>query len=649
MITRRLADISGPFFDPHKPFRNWSAFPYAQIDLSSPPYVDAAQLRWGLARARDHLRALHAQGYTGIVIDNMAHVVAFDSPGEAIYADESPTRLRALAYRAAFGELFDLAVALGMEIFVTTDMQWSTPEVRRAVGTLDAANPRLAAINQRALAELFHALPQVHGLVVRVGEAGGAHDQSDAYAGHMIYTTPATLRDLIQTLLPVCEAHGRLLIMRTWSVGIGDLGDLICSPTRYAETFGGFRSPSLLVSIKHGPADFFRMLPPNPTLGLPGPRQIIEFQNRREYELFGLVPSSIASLHAAALMRASADPQCAGIWAWNSTGGWGGGTASLGTTGWSLWTELSSALTAALAVMPSLDAEDFVRKWMRLRLPSGVFADAAADLYLESSHLIEQGWYLGRLPQAEGKVAGVYLSPLLWVWWMRPTAALPIWAYLAEAVGDVTMTLRAGEDAATRATSHAQCMKTLSPCGDDADMLVTSARYFADTLALSHAIKSLMLPLMAQARQGAEPDPDVLRAATARVRAVINVHRTTWGTRTDFPALELDEIAQFADTLERHPHTIWLQARASSAAVYAIRHGHNLGVASTAGAIGLMLALLTHRRGRLGLAGLVAGLVLAMPLRRPALRVGLPWLSRHLHLLPSIFFETGPSVAEWAA
>ena len=289
------------------------------------------------------------------------------------------------------------------------------------------------------------------------------------------------------------------------------------------------------------------------------------------------------------------------------------------------------------------------RVWERRRLSPNPLHNAAADLYLESATLIEQGWYLGRLPQAAGRVGGVYLAPLLWVWWMRPTAALPIWAYLAEAVGDVDVALRAGGAAAARAEAHARRLASLNPGDADADVLVTSARYFADALGLSHAIKSLMLPLMAQARRGAKPYPGALRAATARARAAIAAHRTTWGTRADFPALELDEIAQFIEALERHPQAIWLQARAACTAVRAVRHGRSLGVAGAAGAAGLALALLTHRRGRLGLAGLAAGLALVTPLRRQALHASLPWLSRHLHLLPSIFFEAGPSVAEWSA
>ncbi len=649
MITRRLADLSGPFIDPHKPFRNWSSFPYSQIDQPDPPYVDLVQLNWGLRRAKQHLRRLHSQGYTGIVVDNLAHLVSFDGPGEPIYAPDDPVRLRALAYGVAFEELFDLAYALGMEVFVTTDMQWSTPGLRRTVGTLKATNRHLAALNRRAVAELFERFPHVSGLVVRVGEAGGAHNQGQCYHGHIIYTTPAELRTLIEGLLPICESAGRLLVIRTWSIGIGSLGDLICSPARYAATFGGLTSPALLVSIKHGPADFFRLLPPNPTLSQPGPGQIIELQNRREYELFGLVPSSISDLHRTILARACADPQCAGIWAWNSTGGWGGGQASLGSDGWSLWTELSSALTAALAIEPTLDSEGFVSDWMRLRLADAAFAETAGLFYLASAELIEQGWYLGSLPYAATRLGSVYLSPLLWVWWMRPTAALPIWAYLAEAVGDETAVLRTGATAAAQAAEYARRLEELAPAGEPAATIVMSARYLADVLGLAQAIKQLMLRLAAQARREQAPTPAALRQAAQQTSAAMMAHRANWGERTDFPALELDELTRFVTALEQHPRTTWLQLRTASVGVALFRHSRRLNLAGRAGAAGLLVSLLSHRRGRLGMVGLIAGLALTRPLQRRALRRSLPWLSQHLHLLPSIFFEAGPAMAEWIA
>ncbi|NTV65978.1 MAG: hypothetical protein HGA65_20930, partial [Oscillochloris sp.] len=515
-------------------------------------------------------------------IDNLAHLTAFDGPGEPIYAPQSPARLRALAYRAALQPLFGQAAALGMQVFVTSDMQWSTPELRAAAGPLKPDSPRLAALNRRALAELFTALPEVGGLVIRVGEAGGAHNQGSDYCGHLLYTTPAALRGLIAELLPVCEAHKRRLVVRTWSVGIGELGDLICSPARYAKTFGGFRSPALLVSIKHSPADFFRLLPPNPTLGLPGPQQIIEFQNRREYELFGLVPSSVADLHGTALACASS--RCAGLWAWNSTGGWGGGQASLGPQGWNLWTELSSALTAALAAQPGLDSKRFVQGWLGQRLntsagaqPQQRFVDTVGQLYLESAHLIERAWYLGPQPGAAQRLGGLYLAPLLWVWWMRPTAALPVWAYLADTLPNIDAVLAEGAAAAAQAADYAEQLSALAPPGDDAAFLVTSARYFADALALAQATWHLMLPLLAQARQGSRPDVAALRRAARQTHAALVAHTAAWGQRADFPALELDELFQMVAALEHRPHSVWLQARAACVAVHAARHSRSLG------------------------------------------------------------------------
>jgi len=127
-VTHRcLADIGGPFYSSAKPFRNWSALPFYQLDLAQPPYVDQEQLAQGIVRAQLYLDRVHAQGYTGIVIDNLAHLITFERAPLALYPADSPYRLRALIYRAAFGQLFEQAARLGMEVFVTTDMQWSTP------------------------------------------------------------------------------------------------------------------------------------------------------------------------------------------------------------------------------------------------------------------------------------------------------------------------------------------------------------------------------------------------------------------------------------------------------------------------------------------------------------------------------------------
>ncbi|HEU4321703.1 MAG TPA: hypothetical protein VFS21_01005 [Roseiflexaceae bacterium] len=654
-----LADISGPFYNTGKPFRNWSSLPFYQLDLPEPPYVDLAQLGAGVERAVAHLDQLRAQGYTGVVVDNLAHLVCFDAAPAPVYPPGSPFVVRARAYQAAFGRLFAAAERRGMGVFVTADMQWSTPPLRDYVGPLRPDNPRLAAVNRWALDELFRVFPQVAGLVVRTGEAGGAHNQGADYTGHMLYTGVAHLRGLIAALLPVCERRERLLIIRTWSIGIGELGDLIWSPERYRAVFRGFDSPRLLASVKHGPTDFFRLLPPNPTLGLPGPRQIVELQNRREYELFGMVPSSVAGLHAALLRAARDNTRFAGVWAWNATGGWGGGSAALGPGGWNCWTELSSALTAALLCDPACDTDALVEGWCAERF-GPAFGAVAARLYRESGELIERGWYIcgsirrqqtadGELP-TDALLGSLYLPPLLWVWWMRPTAAPLIWAYLASVVPDPDAPARDSAWAVARLDRHIVRLAAALPPGDpQAAWVLESARFMRAALAVAHELRRLLLPAYAAALAGDRAGWLALASGAGIALAALRQHRAEWGARSDFPALELAEVELYLRRLERAPRRCWRQARTACLVLRQVRARQRRGRWIYAAGLGAALAFGLARGGRLaGASAALASLLLAPPLRRRALRATLPWL-RRLNLLPSIFFEAGPALTEWTS
>ncbi|MDZ4720599.1 MAG: hypothetical protein SH847_19265 [Roseiflexaceae bacterium] len=643
-----LADIAGPFYDPAKPFRNWSALPYYQLDRSTPPFVDQRQLTWGVDRACAYIKAIQAQGYNGIVIDNLAHLVSFEQAPIAIYPPNSPERQRAIAYRNGLAPLFRYAAACGMRVFVTSDMQWSTPALRRYIGRMKPDNPRLADANRWALAELFRTFPEISGLFIRFGEAGGAHDQ-DGYQGHMIYTGVEELRTLIDTLLPVCEQHERTLVVRTWSIGIGELGDLIWSPERYQAAFASYTSPFLLTSVKHGPMDFFRFLPHNPTLGLPGPRQIIELQNRREYELFGMVPSSVASLHQSVLQRAAPDLQFAGVWAWNGSGGWGGGRAALGDDGWSLWTELSSALTSALVANPDCDTEAFVRSWCAKQL-GGEWGAAVADLYLESAALIEHGWYIGPLKQGVLALGMIYLPTLLWVWWMRPTASLLIWAYLATALPDPQAALRAGALACDRAAFHAARIARFAPAHHPTAL---GAAYLADVLTVAHAVRSGMLGLAGAAQAGDRKDWYKRAGQAMELRERLQAHERRWATDPTHTPLELGEVERFLLALHLRPDLLWRQARLAVRLCARLRLGRiprrRLYLASGFGAAALLTGLLACKSRRsAGLVGALASSMLVPSVRRRVVHATFPWVSRRLYLLPSIFFETGPAFTEWS-
>jgi hypothetical protein len=652
-----LTDIAGPFYDPNKPFRNWSSLPFYQIDSPHPPYVDQAHLANGIARACTYLEHVSRHGYTGIVIDNLAHLVGFEHTPVTIYPWNSPYRQRAAHYRQAFGTLFDRAKQLGMQIFVTADMQWSTPPIKRYVKSLAVGNPRLQHINRWALAEAFTLLPQIDGIIVRVGETGGSHDQGTDYTGHMLYTTVESMHWLIDTLLPICQTYDKLLIVRTWSIGIGEIGDMMWSSERYNELFGPYHSPHLMVSLKHTPSDFYRHLPRNPTLGLPGPQQIIELQNRREYELFGMVPSAVVPLHQELLQHEHAtNPQFHGIWAWNSSGGWGGGRAALASEGWSIWTELSSALTAALFHTPDLNTQDFIHTWC-IEQFGEPFGTAVAEVYQESARFMEHGWYPGRLAHRKESLGALYLPPLLWVWWMHPTASLIVWAYLASAVPDITTVLHQSNQVRQRLEWHRDRLAPLAPPDNPhAAAVVESIRYFADTIRVAHTIREFLLPAFdAVWRKDRQQWNNITRTSTTLMH-MLNEHQATWQAHPDLPPLELDEINAFLNTIQRRPAQVWFEARAACGLVSWLRTRQTPGPRMrTMGVVVAMLLLLSFfpgRQRRAALAGAIVSVMAASPVAssiwQRTVRSMLPLLSRQFYLLPSIFFETGPSFTEWA-
>ncbi len=129
---------------------------------------------------------------------------------------------------------------------------------------------------------------------------------------------------MLKTLLPVFEQNNKLLIFRTWTVGISRLGDLIWNRDTFKRVFDDIHSPNLIISMKYGESDFFRYLPLNRLLFESDHRKLIELQTRREYEGFGRFPSFIGRDYEKICDRLISTRNIAGISVWCQTGGWSG-------------------------------------------------------------------------------------------------------------------------------------------------------------------------------------------------------------------------------------------------------------------------------------------------------------------------------------
>lgn len=307
-----LIDGIGPFFrDYDRDVINWSKAPFAHLETGdglNP--VRCARIRSDFST---FCARASAAGYNAVTLDDLAHLCRFDFyPAGLIKKIE--------AYRRFFAALFDIATAAGLQVFITTDLLFFNEAIDRQVGTRQEALRTFAAEACRQLLESF---PAVAGVIVRIGESDGLDVEGD-FRSRMVIHRPAQARAMIETLLPVFEVLNRQLIFRTWSVGVGRVGDIIWNPETFDRVFRGLESEHLIISMKYGQSDFFRYLPLNRLFFRGGHRKLLELQARREYEGFGEFPSFIGWDYEQIRNQLAGQTSVVGISVWCQTGGWSG-------------------------------------------------------------------------------------------------------------------------------------------------------------------------------------------------------------------------------------------------------------------------------------------------------------------------------------
>lgn len=410
-----LFDALGPFFATHgnqsaagpvKPI-NWSKIPFA--DLERDGDLDPVKVEAIVAEFARYIAAMAALGYNAVAIDDLAHLAVHDFYPE-------PLTRKLGAYRHLYERLFALVAAQGLRLFILTDYLFANPAIERHLATTGQTEADFFADSiQRALTSF----PQIAGIVLRIGESDGV-DVAGDFTSRLAIRRPREARSLLRKILPVCEAHGATLIVRTWTLGAYPVGDLIWNPRTYDAVFGGLDSPSLIVSLKYGDADFFRYLALNP-LFFHGPhRKLIEFQCRREYEGMGEFPSFVGWLYARYLTELRSRPNSVvGMFALQG-GGWAP-FAKLAFCGeGSLWNELNAFATAKL-FRGDNPVEEIVAAFCRER---GI-ADSAEFLRLLalSEEAIERGLYVRAFAEQVQYFRRVRIPPLTWVFWNNVTTS----------------------------------------------------------------------------------------------------------------------------------------------------------------------------------------------------------------------------------
>ncbi|QLQ40379.2 hypothetical protein [Micromonospora robiginosa] len=542
--------------------------------LPDAPWVDAAAVAGIDAQFRQFVDHAAAQGYNGVVLPGFLEYLTFDGVGDghAVYPAGDPHVDRARALVAAFGPVFRYADQMGLKVFLLTDMLAMSPpleaHLRRTVGGLDTADPRLWAVYRAGLAELFARMPFVAGLMVRVGEGGEVYAGSGwDYTSKLAVTTAEGVRAMLRALLDTAGPAGKEVIFRSWTVGVGEVGDLHTNPEAYGRVLGGFDDPHLIVSTKYTLGDFYSHLPFNTTLFGGAQRRIVEFQARREFEGFGALPNDLGPLHSAALRAfLAANPRVEGVWNWTQDGGplrAGPMSLYLRAGFWQLY-DLNTYAVARLAWDPDADPARITADWA-YRTFSGDPATVAAigQAMALSRAAVTTGLYVGPYADTSVRALGLEPPPMMWIFeWDIPTgdsAALDsIYAVTGDRVDEAVA--EGGAAVGTARRMRALVAGTDPATWRDAELrqrFVDTLDYQVDLFETLAAYRSMVLRHAQWLDTGSADAYAGWRSAAGAYREARDRHRQRFGGDLDLPAYRFTAADLGALRADRDPAMAW--------------------------------------------------------------------------------------------
>ncbi|MEV0328860.1 hypothetical protein AB0H63_20780 [Micromonospora echinospora] len=541
--------------------------------LPHAPWVDADAVARIDAQFRQFVDHSVAQGYNGVVVPGFLEYVTFAGVGDghAVYPAGDPHVDRARAMVAAFGPVFRYADQMGVKVYLLTDMLAVSPPLEayltRTVGGLDVTDPRLWAVYQAGLAELFESLPFVDGLMVRVGEGGDVYaaDGWD-YSSKLAVTTEASVRAMLRALLDTAGEASREVVFRTWTVGVGPVGDLHTNPESYARVLGGFDDPHLIVSTKYTLGDFYSHLPLNTTLLTGAHRRIVEFQARREFEGFGALPNDLGPLHRQALREFLANPKVEGVWNWTQDGGplrAGPMSLHLRAGFWQLY-DLNTYAVGRLAWDPDADPAQVTADWAYRTFSADPATVAAIGQAMALSRAaVTQGLYVGPYADRSVRALGLEPPPMMWIFeWDIPTGdSAALSSVYAVTGGRVDEAVGEGEQAAALARRMRDLVAATDPATwRDAGLRAHFTRtldYQVDLFETLGAYRTMVLRHAQWLDTGSPAAYDAWRVAGTAYRDARDAHRQRYGADLDLPAYNFTAADLGADRADRDPAMAW--------------------------------------------------------------------------------------------
>lgn len=539
-------------WDPADYSHSMRAFEHAIID--KPPYVNEARFEAIAEDFTAYLQRMQAYGNNGVVlISNMLQLVNFDRVGSGteIYPADSLHRQRQSAMRAHFERLFQIAEDMGMDVVLSTDMVALTGPLEayleRRFGGIDAQDPAFWEVYGRGLEELFETLPQVDGIMIRIGEAGAIYNVPGwDYTSELHVRTAEAVRAMLGAFLDVAAPRGKRVYFRTWSVGIGQIGDMHTNPATYERVLGPIDATNLVVSTKLTMGDYDSYLPLNPTLLTGEHPRLIELQARREFEAFNAFPNYLGPLHQIALQRfRRANPHIAGAWTWNQFGGpqQAGPMSLYPFHGFWLPIDANTYATSRLAWNPDADLGAITHAWVRQRFGTDPqVVKVITEILYRSREAVMKGFYIGPYARKQVRALGLEPPPMMWIfkWDIVGGDSASLAAIYFTARDQVDAAIAEGFEAVEVAREMHRLATGLDP-GQVSNpallaRLVASLAYEIDLFATLAWYRQTFLRYYQWLDTGSAEARDDWQAARARFETHKAAHLAHYRDELDFPA-----------------------------------------------------------------------------------------------------------------
>lgn len=399
---------------------------FEDMILAAPPFIDTIAFERVEKELKLYVNRIKEFNYTGIVFPGFLEFVNFDSVGNGfeIYPQNDNYRLRHIAFKKYFIRLIEIAHQNGLKVYMGSDMTSFTSPLKnyilKHIGKTDTESKEFWKIYQFGVKELFETMPNVDGLLIRIGEAGTVYNRPGwDYYSELSVTTDKGVQMMLNSFIDVAEEYNKLIIFRTWSVGVGQTGDLHTNIETYQRVLDTIQSNNLVVSTKYCSGDFYSWLPFNPTLSQGKHRRITEFQCRREFEGLNAFPNYLAPLHQQALQQFSANNKhFEGFWLWSQEGGplRAGPLSIYPLHGFNVITDANVFATAKLAQNPFASLQQITNKWVKFYFgEDSLLVNNITEMLMLSHDITRKGLYITEFAQYDIRALGLEPPPMMWI------------------------------------------------------------------------------------------------------------------------------------------------------------------------------------------------------------------------------------------